>query len=327
MKQERNGGELRGGGSDQSAAGILAAPGIKPVAGIVTLVFSTWALSSLDAAGKWVMAAGGVSLWVLCWVRYSVHLLLVLGLVLPLRGPRVLRSVRPRAQLLRGAVMLLATLCFFKTLSYLPQAEATAINFIAPLLVLALAPWLLKEPPRMSRWVAAAVGFLGVLIVIRPDAGLHPIGVLWGLGTAFTFAAQFMATRRVAVDDPMTTLVWSGAVGTVVLTATMPFLLPQALPVLRAMEPLHWLVLFSTGVFGALGHLLQIQAYRYAPASLLAPFVYVQIVAASSLGWLIWGQFPDAFSWLGIAVICGSGASLAAWEWRRKPVRTSRAAS
>lgn len=263
--------------------------------------------------------AAGVSLWVLCWVRYSVHLVLVLALVLPLRGPRVLRTARPTAQLLRGSVMLLATLCFFKTLSYLPQAEATAINFLAPLLVLALAPWVLNEPPRVSRWVAAAVGFTGVLIIIRPGAGLHPMGVLWGLGTALAFAAQFLATRRVAVDDPMTTLVWSGAVGTVVLSLSMPWLLPQALPVLHGFGPVQWLVLFSTGVLGAAGHLLQIRAYRYAPASLLAPFLYLQIVAAATLGWLVWGQFPDAVSWLGIAVICGSGASLAVWEWKRKP--------
>lgn len=295
-------------------------PGIRPLAGVVTLILSSWALSTLDASGKWVMAAG-VSLWMLCWVRYSVHLALVLGLVLPARGPRVLRSVRPRAQLLRGSVMLLATLCFFKTLTYLPQAEATAINFLAPLIVLSLAPWLLKEAPSVARWVAAAVGFLGVLIVIRPGAGLDPMGVVWGLGTALAFAGQFMATRRVAVDDPMTTLVWSGAVGTIALSAALPVLLPQAMPALRMLEPLHWLVLVSTGIWGALGHLLQIQAYRYAPASLLAPFLYMQIVAAASLGWLVWGHFPDALSWLGIAVICGSGASLAAWEWRRKAAR------
>lgn len=305
---------------DTAAARAPVVPGVRPVAGIIALVGSTWALSSLDAAGKWVMAAG-VSLWALCWVRYLVHLLLVLGLVLPARGPRVLRSVRPGAQLLRGSVMLLATLCFFKTLSYLPQAEATAINFLAPLMVLGLAPWLLKEPPRMSRWVAAAIGFIGVLIIIRPGTGLHPMGVVWGLLTACTFAAQFMATRRVAVDDSFTTLVWSGAVGTVVLSIASPLFLPQAWPLLRELPPQHWAVLISTGFFGAFGHLLQIRAYRLAPASMLAPFVYVQIVAAATLGWLIWGQFPDAFTWLGIAIICASGASLAVWEWRRKPVR------
>ena len=300
-----------------AAPRTLAAMGVRPLAGIITLILSSWALSGLDASGKWVMGAG-VSLWVLSWMRYSVHLVLVLGLVLPLRGKGVLRSVRPGAQLLRGAIMLLATLCFFKTLSHLPQAEATAINFLAPLIVLSLAPWLLKEPPRISRWVAAAVGFIGVLIIIRPGGGLDPVGVIWGLGTAFVFAAQFMVTRRVAVDDPFTTLIWSGGVGAVALGAAMPFILPQAMPVLRGLEPAHWLVLVGTGVFGAAGHLLQIQAYRYAPASLLAPFVYLQIVAAATLGWLIWGDFPDAVSWLGIAVICTSGATLAAWEWKRK---------
>lgn len=300
-----------------AAPRATALPGVRPLAGIATVILASWALSGLDASGKWVMAAG-VSLWVLCWVRYSVHLLLVLGLVLPTRGLGVLRAVRPGAQLLRGSVMLLATLCFFKTLSYLPQAEATAINFLAPMIVLSLAPWVLKEPPRISRWVAAAVGFSGVLIIIRPDAGLNTMGVIWGLGTAFAFAGQFIATRRVAVDDPMTTLVWSGGVGTVVLSATMPFLLPEVLPVLRGFDALHWLVLLGTGGLGAAGHLLQIQAYRFAPASLLAPFLYLQIVAAATLGWLIWGQFPDAVSWLGIAVICGSGAGLAVWEWKRK---------
>src|SRR3546814_18680368 len=112
----------------------------------------------------------GVPLLVLCWVRYVVHLLLVLGFVLPTRGVKVLRSVRPSAQIARGSIMLLATLSFFTTLHYLPQAEATAITFLAPLIMLALAPWLLKEPARLSRWAAAGGGLLGVLLIILPGA-------------------------------------------------------------------------------------------------------------------------------------------------------------
>src|SRR5690606_2238706 len=131
-------------------------PATRPLVGIVLLILSAWTLSCLDASGKWVMAAG-VPLLILCWVRYLVHLLLVLALVLPGRGVGILRSRHPREQLLRGGSMLVATLAFFTTLSYMPQAEATAINFLAPLIVLALAPWVLKEPPRASRWVAAGV--------------------------------------------------------------------------------------------------------------------------------------------------------------------------
>lgn len=291
----------------------------RPFVGIGVLVLSSWALSGLDASGKWVMGAG-VSLVVLCWVRYVVHLLLVLGLVLPARGAKVLRTKRPGAQVTRGGVMLLATLSFFTTLRYLPQAEATAINFLAPLIMLAVAPWLLKEPARLSRWVAAGVGFLGVLIIIRPDAGLHPLGTLFGLLTACLFATQFIATRRLAAEDPFTTLLWSGAVGSLLLTVALPFVWPTIQPMLAALDPWQWMVLVSTGFWGALGHLLQIQAYRYAPASMLAPFLYLQIVSAATLGWLIWGQFPDPLTWLGIAVICASGVTIALVEWRsRKP--------
>ncbi|WP_353147885.1 DMT family transporter [Pollutimonas bauzanensis] len=313
MSQVNSGSGVAAGAA--SARAPLAYGATRPIVGIALLVLSGWALSTLDAAGKWAMGAG-VSLLMLCWVRYVVHMLLVLGLVLPVRGVGVLRSVRPRAQFVRGSVMLLATLSFFTTLHLLPQAEATAINFLAPLIMLSLAPWLLKEPARVSRWVAAGVGFLGVLIIIRPDGGLDTLGTISGLITAFLFAGQFIATRRVAVDDPFTTLIWSGAVGSVCLTVALPFILPAALPFLSELGPWHWIVLISTGFWGAAGHLLQIQAYRNAPASMLAPFIYLQIISAATLGWLVWGQFPDAVTWVGIAIICGSGIVLGAWEWR-----------
>ncbi|MCC2596125.1 DMT family transporter [Pusillimonas sp. MFBS29] len=289
----------------------------RPVAGIVVLVLSTWALSGLDASGKFVQGVG-VPLLMLCWVRYVFHLVLVMALVMPTRGVSVLRSARPGAQIARGAIMLLATMSSFTTLHYLPQAETTAINFLAPLIVLAVAPWALKEPPRLSRWIASGVGFLGVLIIIRPGSGLHVAGTLFGLLTAFLFACQFIATRRVAVDGPFTTLIWSGAVGSIALTVILPFVLPSALPVLAALTPMQWLVLLSTGFWGALGHLLQVQAYRNAPASMLAPFLYLQIISGAGLGWLIWGQFPDTLTWLGIAIICASGITIGTMEWRRR---------
>jgi len=295
------------------------APSARPVLGIVLLILSAWTLTCLDASGKWVMEAG-VPLWFLCWVRYMVHLVLVLGLVLPKRGMGILRSTRPREQLIRGGAMLCATASFFTALSYMPQAEATAINFLAPLLVLALAPWVLKEPARMSRWVAAAVAFCGVLIIIRPGGGLHPLGVLFGLLTACCFTAQYIATRRIAGDDPYTSLIWSGAVGAVCLTLMLPLILPAALPVLSNLSPGNWMLLISTGFSGALGHLLQIGAYRNAAASTLAPFVYLQIVSATTVGWLAWGHFPDALTWLGIAIICASGIVTGLIEWRRGQV-------
>ena len=289
----------------------------RPIFGIILLILSTWALSSLDASGKWIMAAG-LPLLVMCWARYMIHLLLVLGIILPTKGIKILKAKRPKDQILRGLIMLFATLSFFSALRYLPQAEATAINFLAPLLVLSVAPWVLKEPPRISRWIAAAVGFLGVMLIIRPSSGLHPLGVVFGLITAVLFATQYIVTRRVAVDDAMTTLIWSGLVGTVLTTLLMPFILPEVWPIFSTFDTPHWFALAATGVFGALGHLLQIQAYQRAPASVLAPFVYLQIISAAGLGWLLWGQFPDALSWVGIGIVCGSGAVIAVWEWRQQ---------
>src|SRR5690625_3548755 len=288
----------------------------RPIAGIIILVFSTWALSTLDASAKWVMAAG-LPLFFAVWARYVLHLILVVGLVVPVKGWQVFRARQPGMQIMRGVVMLLATYSFFTALSYMPQAEATAINFLAPLIVLAAAPWVLQEPPHISRWLAAISGFIGVLIIIRPDSGLHPVGVIFGLITACMFATQFILTRKVALDHSLTTLLWSGSVGALLTTLSLPFVVSAALPALRTFGTGDWLALLATGVFGALGHLLQIQAYQRAPASLLAPFVYLQIVSAAGLGWLIWGQFPDALTWVGILIICSSGITIGLIEWRR----------
>lgn len=297
----------------------------RPLLGIVLLILSTWALSSLDASGKWIMAAG-LPLLVMCWVRYLIHWVLVVGIIVPIKGFGVFKAKRPTDQILRGFIMLFATLSFFSALRYLPQAEATAINFLAPLIVLAIAPWILKEPSRISRWIAAAVGFMGVLLIIRPSSGLHPLGVVFGLITAVLFSTQYIVTRRVAVDDAMTTLIWSGSVGTLLITLIMPFILPEIWPIFSTFKTSHWFAMVATGVFGALGHLLQIQAYQRAPASLLAPFVYLQIISAAGLGWLVWGQFPDAISWVGIAIVAGSGVVIACLEWRQQQ-KTKQAAA
>ena len=123
-------------------------------------------------------------------------------------------------------------------------------------------------------------------------------------------------TRKLAEDDAMTTLLWTGLVGTALSTVFLAFYLDDLLSMVVNYRWIDWLVLASTGIFGTLGHWLQIKAYQNAPASLLAPFVYLQIVAATVLGWIIWRQFPDALSWLGIAIVCGSGVVVSIIEWR-----------
>ena len=286
--------------------------------GILLLIVAMWGLSCLDASGKFLMGPDvGVTLWVVCLIRYGGHMILSMAAVIPSRGWQALRCTRPWSQAGRGLSMLTATMLLFTTLHYLPLGQAAAINFLAPLIVLALAPWLLKEPPFLSRWVAAGFGLLGVLVVVRPGAGLDPTGTLLGLLTACCLTVQYITSRRVAVDDPYTTLMWSGAVGTVIMTLTLPLYWQDIPALFGRLSPFQWLVLLCTGVWGSVGHFLQIKAYRLAPASLLAPFIYFQIVSAAGLGWLIWGHFPDAISWLGIGIICTSGITIGIIEWRR----------
>lgn len=281
--------------------------------GITFMITSLFTLSVLDGTGKWLMAIG-LPLLVLCWIRYSVHSLLVLAIILPKNGVKALHTAKPMTQILRGTIMLASTLCFFTTLRYLPQAEATAINFIAPLIVLAIAPYLLKEKTQLARWIAAIIGFMGILLIIRPSAGLNMTGVFFGLFNAVLFSIQFIVTRRLASENPMTTLVWSGLCGTLILCVYTLFNFDYVMQALGQLTPVQWLLLISTGISGGLGHLLQIQAYRYAPASMLAPFTYMQIISATALGWIVWRQFPDMLTWVGIAIICASGVGIALKE-------------
>ena len=288
-------------------------PRQRPLYGVLFLIAGAWTLSLLDATGK-ALTVAGLSVVLVSWARYAVHTLLLCLIVMPVRGRGMLRSRQPRFQLLRSLLMLATTLLFFSVLKLLPLAEATAINFCAPLFVIALSSWLLHEPFNRSRLIGVVIGFAGMLIVVRPGGGLNPQGVALGVLTAITFAAFQIATRRVASDDPLTTNFYGGLTGTVVLTLMLPFF-----PLDLDLTPLQWALLASTGVTGMAGHLLQISAYRYAPASLLSPFIYLQIISATVIGWLAFGQLPDAGTALGIAIICAAGIFVAVSEWRNRP--------
>ncbi len=275
------------------------------------LIASLWVLSILDASGKWLQQAG-VALAMIVWARYLVHALL-LSAYLGLRAePFSLATSSPKVQILRGFLIVICTGLFFKSLSVMPLAQATAINFTAPLITTCLAPWLLGEKTQANRWIAILVALIGVLIVIRPSASLPPEGVVWSLATALSFSLYQIATRFVAKDDPLLTNFLSGWVGTAVTSLSMIWFwkTPQV-------DRFTWLILASTGLTGLIGHLLQVNAFRLAPANVLAPFTYFQIIAATGVGWLVFKQMPDALTYLGIGIIVASGLSVAVIERQR----------
>lgn len=298
--------------ADATARVAAGTPAARPALGVALHLAGLVTLSSLDATGKLLVAVGVPVLWV-SFIRYALHFACMSAVLLPRRGRGLLATASLRAQVVRGLLMVATTLLFFSVLGIAPLAEATAMNFTAPLVVMALAPWLLRERHRLHRWLGVVVGFIGTLIVVRPGGALSATAVALGLATAICFAFFQIATRRVARDDALTSNYYGGLVGTAALAVALPFAPP--LPELTTGQ---WLLLASTGATGFLGHWLQIAAYRAAPATLLAPFTYTQIVSAAALGWAVFGQWPDATTGLGIAVICGAGAGVALYERSRR---------
>ncbi|RYG14936.1 MAG: DMT family transporter [Burkholderiales bacterium] len=280
--------------------------------GILLHIAGLWMLSTLDASGKLLVLAG-IPVLMVAWVRYTVHIAIMTAVVLPTRGLGIFKTQSLPRQLVRGFMMITTTVLFFSVLGRLPLAEGTAINFLAPLFVMAMAPWLLHEPHRLHRWLGVIAGFAGMLIVVRPGAQLDPVGVALGLATALAFSFFQISTRRVAHDDPLTTNYYGGLFGAIALTLALPWI--WKVPELPAWQ---WVLLFSTGVTGFLGHWLQIAAFRRSPATLLAPFSYLQIISAATLGWLVFGQVPGLVSWIGIALICLAGLGVVVAEARRR---------
>jgi drug/metabolite transporter (DMT)-like permease len=248
----------------------------------------------------------------LIWARALGHLLVVFALFAPGHGGwRLLVTRRPAIQLGRSVLLLLSTSFFFTALGPVPLADATAVSFTSPLLVAALAFPVLGERVGLSQWGSIAVGFVGALIVIRPTGeGASPYAFLV-VGSAVCYALYQLLTRRVAgVDAPETSVTYSALVATLVLSALVPFFwqTPQRLG--------HWLMLATLGLLGAVGHYCVARALLWAPASIVSPFHYVQLVWASALGYLVFGDVPSAWTWLGAAIIVASGLSIVVRETR-----------
>jgi drug/metabolite transporter (DMT)-like permease len=271
-------------------------------------------LSTLDATAKWLTREH--ALFLVVWARYAGQMLFVAPFVRHRAGPGFWRTRRLRLQLFRSSLLLAATFCFFGALRYLPLAEGSAITFLGPIIMVVLAGPMLGERPNRWRWTTAITGFLGILIVLRPGSAVfHPAALLL-LAAALCNSLYYLLTRKLTGENPHTTLFYSASVGAVGLTLLLPFAAALgALPADR--DALLFLLL---GLLAGLGHWSVTNAYLAAPASLLTPFTYLQMLWATGWGFLIFGQLPDAWSAAGMAVIVASGVALA-WYERPRRVR------
>ena len=267
-------------------------------------------LSSLDTTAKYLVRDH--SLLLVVWARYAGQTLVVTPFAFASAGPGFWRTRRLPLQLARSAFLLGATGCFFGGLRFLPLAEASSITFLAPIIVAALSYPLLRERPTRPRIVASIAGFLGILILLRPGSSVfHPAALLLIVAAACNALYQ-MLTRKLLGEKVHTTLFYSAIVGTVGLTALLPFALIES-----ALALSDALLLVLLGALAGLGHWFLTRAYMMAPASQLTPFTYLQIVWATAFGFLVFGQHPDGWSAVGMSIIAASGLLLAGAERRR----------
>ncbi len=282
----------------------------QPVKGILLICLAVLLFASHDTLSKYL--SGFYPIVMVVWARYVVHTLLMLVVFVPRSGfSAVVRTKRPGLQFLR-AMCLIGTSLFFTTgLRYIPLAEATAVNFLAPLLVTALSVPLLGEHVTRRQWLAVLGGFVGVLIVIRPGGALFTPTIVLPLCSALCFGFYQLLTRKLTgIDSPTTSNFLTGIINSLIMSALLPFF--WSTPTWS-----HAVFMVGLGTCGMLGHMLLTQAFRHAAPAMLAPFSYGQILFAGMYGYLIFDHTPDSYAIVGIAVICLSGLAVAFGQRKR----------
>jgi drug/metabolite transporter (DMT)-like permease len=269
-----------------------------------------------DAIAKWLTA--DYHPLQIVFMRYSLALPMIAGAVLAIGGQTALHSRHLGIHAMRGLFLVGGAFTFFLSLKFLPLAEATSLIFVAPIFITALSVPLLGEHVGWRRWSAVVVGFLGVLIIVRPGAEAFQPASLIVLVTAVLYALIMISARFVRSGEN----VWTFMFYMVLFPALFSGL---AVPLVwRTLEWEHMPLFLGIAFFGATGMTLISQAFRLAPAAIVAPFDYTALIWASLLGWLLWEEIPTAWTYAGAAVIIASGIYIVIRETRKKAPSSER---
>jgi drug/metabolite transporter (DMT)-like permease len=278
--------------------------------GILLMMSAVFMFSSMDTLVKYMLQSYPMP--GLIWARYMVHLLVMVVLLWPRAGFALLRTNRPGLQMLRGLLLVMSTTFFYFALRHLPLAEAAAISFVGPALTTLLAGWMLGDRATARQWIAVLLGFIGVLIIIRPGGALFTPAAIFPLCTALTFSIYQIVTRKLSGrENPYTTLFYTALVGSVLTSVALPFGWQE--PTLS-----QGLFMVGIGVLGGYGHFLLIRAMDHASPTTLAPFIYSQLVWSTLLAFLVFRDFPDRGSLLGMGVIVAAGLLAVDWSHMRR---------
>ena len=288
-------------------ARVLPYAGTRPavLAGALLMLGAMTLLATTDGLAKGLGRRFPV--WEVVWARYAFNLLALAPALLRHRPWHELWPASPALQLARGASLVTASALYFAALGLMPLADALALTFVAPLTVAVLAPWLLGERVGWRAYAAVAVGFAGTLLVARPGPGVLNAGAPLALAAGASYGLFLIATRRLAGAPPLVALTWTATVGALATSAVLPF-------VWQPPGAIDLALMAGLGAGTALAHLLFLRAFASAPATLLAPLTYLEIVGAAAVGYVAFGEFPDALTWLGAAVIVASGVFVSLGE-------------
>jgi drug/metabolite transporter (DMT)-like permease len=270
-------------------------------AGIALIVLAALSFASLDTSTKY--ATHFIPVLMLLWFRYVFQVVTTLALRYPLQKAALFHTRNPRFQILRGVLLLITTACSFFGLQYLPVGEFTAMMMLSPLAATALSARFLNTHVSRLRWWLMSGGLLGVLLVVRPGGQVFGWALVFPIGLVSSYAwFQVLTSRLSGEENPYTTHVYTGLVGSGVMSLVMLFTSWQPALLLS-----HWQWFLIVGFLGTFGHLMLIRAYMRATAPVLTPYLYTQIAFATVGGWLVFDHVPDVFAWIGIAVIATSG--------------------
>jgi len=266
----------------------------------IILNLSAWAvLPFMDTIAKYLAAE--LSFFQITWARYIFTVFWTLPFMFFFFRKNLRWSENPKLQILRGLTLLFANICFFYSISVISMAKALTLAFVAPLVTTALSPVFLGEKVGIRRWSAVIVGFLGSLIVIRPGFLEFNLATAAALTTGCLYGVYLIITRKLhTTDNPLLTLLITGIVGSIIASFFVPIVWIN--PTLT-----QWLWLALMGIFACLGHIFLIYSLKYADASKLAPFGYFEIITNIILGYYVFKDFPDLWTFLGLFIIVSSG--------------------
>jgi drug/metabolite transporter (DMT)-like permease len=281
--------------------------------GILWMILAMLMFISMDSLVKHLLQQSYPVAQVV-WARYTFHVVLLLVLV-NRRAPRAMLTRHPVLQLLRSLLLLVTTTLFFIGLGYVPLADACAVMLLGPVIVTALSGPLLKENVGSRRWIGVAIGFAGAIVIIRPGTGMMQAGALFPLAAAFHYAFYQISTRWMSQSDStLTTVLYTAVAGALVTSVVVPFnwVAPQ---------PIDWMWMVASGIFGGAGHFALIKAFTAAPASTITPFGYTNLLWATLFGFVFFAELPDRWTVFGASIVVASGLYIFSQERIRRQRR------